>query len=208
MNMFILSLGILLPYIALFAILLIVERQCIKKRKKWEWVIPVLVTVLCIGMAVSGSKIRSCSSGITDVLVWDDSVHIGEVRLAADRDNNLKAIGKLVVGDNEKELDYINLEYRDGELVGSEKALKYKKPIDKAIGFVTKGYTGKSVSYDELEKAREEIRKPVESFSWKLFRKNLLMMFIVPVIFWLMPLLSAWMRKRRNQLNKSKLEDL
>lgn len=203
-----LSIGLLLPYLAVFVILFILERQFIKKRKKWEWLIPVLVTVLCLSFAVKGSNISSSSSGITDVLVWDEGTYIGEAQLAADRDNNLKAIGRLVIGENEKDLDYLDLEYKNGELIGSEEALKYKKSINKAIGFATKNYTGKSVSYDELEQARKEISKPVVKFSWKLFSKNLMILSFVPIIFWGMLLSSRWKRKRKNQLDKTRLEDL
>lgn len=207
--MFIFSTFILMfIFIGVAALTILAEWQIIKLQKKWKWVIPAAITILAIFSSIQFSWISHSSSGITSVSVMIEDDQFGEIQTAADHEKHMYAIGYLVIGETEKDLEYIALEYKEGELVGSKEALQYKKQIDNATRSLTKGFTGSTVSFEELRDEQDKIREPVKTFSFK----NYLIAFgfhaVCPLILWLMVLGDRLQRKKGNQLDKTRLEDL
>lgn len=194
--------------VGIAAAVIYAQWQLIKHKTKWKWVLPVVVTILAVLSTIQMSWMSHSSSGTTSVQVWDEGEYIGEVQTAIDRQKHIYAIGRLVIGDTEKDLEYVDLEYKDGELVGSEEALKYRKEIDEAIGFATKNFTGSTVSLEEVKKAQDKIKEPVKTFSFKNFIRVLAFYAICPLILWIMVLGNKLQSPKGKQLDKTRIEDL
>ena len=87
-----------------------------KTSEKVEWVIPAAITILAIFSSIQFSWISHSSSGIRSVSVMIEDDQFGEIQTAADHEKHMHAIGYLVNGETEKDLEYIALEYKEGEL--------------------------------------------------------------------------------------------
>ena len=195
-------------FIGVAALTILAEWQMIKLQKKWKWVIPAAITILAIFSSIQFSWISHSSSGIRSVSVMIEDVQFGEIQTAADHEKHMHAIGYLVNGETEKDLEYIALEYKEGELVGSEEAMQYKKQIDNAMRSFTKGFTGSTVSLEELRDEQDKISETVKTFSLKNYFIAFAFHAICPLVLWLMVLGDRLQRKNRNQLDKTRLEDL
>ena len=204
-----LSMTLLARFLTVAALALGVEWYLIRHGKKCRWILPVLITVAVIAYSAHGQWWTRSSSGIREILVWDNHEYVGILQTAIDDEKHMHAVGRLVMGEKEEDLDFIDLEFEDGRLVGSERALAYEEPIKEALGRSMKGFTGKSVSYEQLEKAQDVIAEPVkEAYNWTGFARSLIFHSVVPIIAWAMVFQDFLRKRKQKQLRKMRISDL
>lgn len=209
--MIVLSAIVILIFVSIPIISILAERAFIKNRSKWEKVFPVIVTLFCSWLVLSTAWGAYVSRGDIDtyVTISDEEDVLGSVKLLCDRESkHITVIGQMVMGFDE-DADYIELQFKNGMLTGSEEAMPYKTEIEKALDPYRKGFTGQSVTYGDFEKKREEqsdIRD--RKFSMENLLYGLKCYIYAPVAVWATYFVSRWRRKRRNQVEKMKLEDL
>ena len=191
-----------------FVILILLEKSFIKKRKKGELILPILVTILAaVFIGTSGvATISSTAVSWASISVDHGDQYLGEISAILNRDSKrLKAIGTFNRDDGD-EIEYIDLEIKDGKIVGTGQALPYKEALEESLKpFLNESFTGRSVDYDQLRIQANQIER---RFSLEAFAYAIVAYGILPVILWLMYGVSKWRRKRRNLLRQTKLEDL
>lgn len=191
-----------------FVILILLEKSFIKRRKKWELILPIFITILtAIFIGTSGvATISSSGTSWASISVGHGDQYLGEISAVLNRDSKqLKSIGTFNREDGD-EIEYIDLEIKDGKIVGTEQALPYKEALEESLKpHLKEHFTGKSVDYDELYMQANQIKR---RFSLEAFAYAIGVYGILPVTLWLMYGISKWRRKRKNLLRQTKLEDL
>lgn len=209
--MIVISAIAMLILVSIPVISILAEWSFIKNRSKWEKIFPVIVTLLCSLLILYTAWGTYVSRGDISVYVTigDEEDSLGSVELLHGRENNqITVIGQMICGEGEDN-EYVDLQFENGNLTGSEEALQYKEEIETALKPFRNEFTGQSVTYGEFEKKRDEqnnLRK-------RLFKADNLLYGLkhyvyAPVIVWTMYLVSRWRRRRCNQVEKMKLEDL
>lgn len=209
--MIVISAIAMLILVSIPVISILAEWSFIKNRSKWEKIFPVIVTLLCSLLILYTAWGTYVSRGDISVYVTigDEEDSLGSVELLHGRENNqMTVIGQMICGEGE-DTEYVDLQFENGNLTGSEEALQYKEEIETALKPFRNEFTGQSVTYGEFEKKRDEqnnLRK-------RLFKAGNLLYGLkhyvyAPVIVWTMYLVSRWRRRRCNQAEKMKLEDL
>jgi len=181
----------------------------IKHDKRGKWAAAVIITAAVVAVSAHGQWHYFSSGGECDILAYDNHQCVGELQTVIDNDNRLRAVGRLVLGETEDELDYIELEFEDGKLVGPKEALQYTKPIKEALGRSAKGFTGSSVSYKELRKIHNQVAEPVRGdYNWYGFFRELLFNSVIPIAAWIMVLNDFFKKRKQKQLRKTQIMDL
>lgn len=207
--MIVISAIAILILISIPVISILAERSFIRNRSKWEKIFPVAATLVCALLVLSTAWGTTVSRGDIDinVTIGDEENPLGSVGLLHDKKTRqITTIGQMICGEGEN-AEYVDLQFENGILTGSEDALRYKTEIEGALKPFRKGFTGQSVTFGEYEKEREaQSRK-------RIFRADGLLHGLrcyvyAPVAVWAMYLVSRWRRRRRNQVEKMKLEDL
>lgn len=196
-------------YAIILAAVFIAELQLTKKRKRGTWILPVIMTVIAIFVSAQFSWSGYSRGSLNSVSIDGPNGMVGELQTAIDdKEKQMLAVGRLVFGDTEDHVKYIDLEFKEGKLIGSKEGLPYKAAVEKAVHFAASGFTGKTVSYDELEKVRKQISAPVETFSWKLFIRNIIIYAVFPIILWMMYFFGRRQMRKEMQIEKTQLNDL
>lgn len=201
------SLAAVLFLAALAAIAVLVELHFIRKRKKGEWIFPVVVTALAIAMIIPNAKMTSTQGGGRGSYCIGDNDHPAEVSMVLDADHKMAAVGYLMVGEGEN-AQYLPLEFKEGKLIGKEEAMEYKQEIEGAMKSLLKGFTGKSLPADQLEEAADKAQVIEKHFSWTALFMMCILYAPAPILLWAVYLISRIRRHRRNRLEKLKLQDL
>lgn len=207
--MFLFCLTLMADFAAGAAVVLGLQWYLIKHEKKARWILPVLLTIFTIISSAHGQWWYHGSSGIREILVWDDNNYVGILQTAIDDERQIHAVGRLIIGETEEELDYVDLDFKNGRLVGTEEALQYGGPIMEALGRAAKGFTGSSVSYEELTAEQDKIGEPVRGdYNWQRFIQQLIATSIIPVIAWIMVCRDFRKKSRQKQLHRIEITDL
>lgn len=193
---------------SIIAAIFMLQRYFVKGNRKWAWILAAVVTVLAMFSTYQSSWMYHSGGNQRDALVWQEGTYIGELQMVIDQDRHLLAVGRLVIGKTEKELEYMDLEFKDGKLTGSQEALQYKDAIEKAIGKPRKGFTGSTVSYDELNKIYDKLNEPTRIFTWRSLIQAAIFNGIFPLILWVMAIAGYRRRKSEEQLKKISVKDL
>ena len=202
----IITLVIFFVFIAIAAVLVLLEKKFIQQRKKGEWILPVIITVMAVGIMIfAGNGLRTNSNIAHYVMIWNDKDTVGDLAIIKDREKHVLGVGFLKLDTGK---GYIEVEFQDGELIGSKDALPYKKAIMKSAGDLVKGFTGSSLDYEDVEELTQKTEKLPLNFKdgWTWY--GIMWRSLLPVVLWSMLLVSSWRRKKRKQLDKTKLEDL
>ena len=208
-DMFLFCLMMLTEFVTIAAVTLGLLRYLIKHEKRGKWAVTVVITIAVVAISAHGQWWYQSGGGIGDILVWDNHEYVGVLQTAVDHDDHLRAVGRLVIGETEEDLDYIDLKFEDGKLIGPKEALPYAGPVKEALGRFAKGFTGSSVSYKELEEIQAQIAEPVRGdYNWQGFVRNLLFCSVVPVVAWIMVLKDFFRKRKQKQLRKTQIMDL
>lgn len=208
-DLFLYCLMMLTKFVTVAAIVLALQWYLVKHEKRGRWILPVLITIFAVIFSAHGQWWYHSSSGISEILVWDDHEYVGVLQTAIDEDRHMRAVGRLVIGETEEELDYIDLEFDSGKMIGTKKALKYEAPIMEALGRSAKDFTGSSVSYKELEREQEHIAEPVRGeYNWQGFAQKLIFTSVVPIVAWIMVCRDFRKKRKQKQLRKMQITDL
>lgn len=208
-DMFIFCLTVLARFVTIAAAALGFLWYLIKHDKRGKWAVAVIITVAVVFVSARGQWWYHSSGGVSEILVWDNHEYVGVLQTAIDDKDHMRAVGRLALGETEEDLDYIDLAFEDGKLVGTEEALQYTKPIKEALGRSLKGFSGSSVSYKKLQKVLDEIAEPVRGdYNWQGFLKELLFCSVVPIIAWIMVLKDFFKIRKQKQLRKTQIMDL
>lgn len=208
-DMFLFCLMMLTEFVTIAAVTLGLLRYLIKQEKRGKWAVTVVITIAVVAISAHGQWWYQSGGEIGDILVWDNHEYVGVLQTAVDHDDRLRAVGRLVIGETEEDLDYIDLKFEDGKLIGPKEALPYAGPVKEALGRFAKGFTGSSVSYKELEEIQAQIAEPVRGdYNWQGFVRNLLFCSVVPVVAWIMVLKDFFRKRKQKQLRKTQIMDL
>lgn len=209
--MIVLSAIAMLMVVSIPVISILAEWSFIKNRSKWEKIFPIIVTLFCSLLILYTAWGTYVSRGDISayVTIRDEEDPLGSVELLHDRENNqITVIGQMICGEGEN-TEYVDLQFKNGILTGSEEALQYKAEIEGALKSFRKRFTGQSVTFGEFEKERKaqnEVRKRIFTVDGLLY--GLKCYVYAPVAVWTMYLVGRWKRGRCNQVEKMKLEDL
>ncbi|MGN0659367.1 MAG: hypothetical protein ACI4LA_07140 [Emergencia sp.] len=203
---------VLLIFISVTVLLILAEAESIKRRKKWEWILPLIVTAAALILIVPNAQETSSGPWGTSLNVQISESRSGELNMVwkdrgEGRGNEVLAVGFLEVGKGENR-QYLDVELRNGKLIGGKEALKYKEAVEESVSWIDGDYTGKTVSYEELQQAAAEASKPQSEFTWHAFGILCLYFAPAPLILWSMYLISCQRRKRRQRVTRTRLEDL
>lgn len=198
--------GYILFIVGIAAVLVLAEVHFVKRRKKAEWICPLVVTVLALVLIISNAKITSTSSGGVGTGYFDTEEEL-EIHYVTDRDGKIAGIGYLMKGEGENR-EYLPLTFAEGELTGGRAAVEYKDAIERQMGSRLEGFTGDSLPADKLDDILEETRVEINTFSWQMLAFQCLGFLPGPVLMWIIYLGSRLRRSRRNRMEKVKLQDL
>lgn len=204
MNM-ILFLSIFLIISIVIGVILIAIESVFIKNNKVTWLLPLIATCIAVVLIISSGSIVEYSGGIHAIGGANDT----SFRYIKDNDGKTVAIGQLIVR-HEDEDTYLDLEFKDGSLVGCDEALQYKDFLEKDLRRVTKDFSGKSVSYEELlriEKSRANDNTN-NNFDSGTALRSTPMYCIVPIILWAMFAIDLRKRKKIREANKMRINDL
>ncbi len=204
---YLLNIESVIIYIGIIGLFGVLELFFIKERKYAEKIFPVFLLIVAIVLTVN-LKTESYNA-MKRVDVIHDQKIIGEQLVLLDNDNRLEALGKFITNEDDYS-KYIDVKIIDGDLTINEKVSKYRDAIIKSMKahkIKYDSFTGKSLSYNELEKM-SMCENENESF---LNKSRILL----GVLISLPGLLTSGMyiyfyfrRKRKNMLKRIKLEDL
>ncbi len=208
-DMFIFCLTILARFVTIAAAALGFLWYLIKHDKRGKWAVAVIITAAVVFTSAHGQWWYHSGGGMNNILVWDNHEYVGVLQTAIDDNDHLCAVGRLALGETEEDLDYLDLQFEDGKLVGTKEALQYAEPIKEALGRSAKGFSGSSVSYEALREVHKQITEPVRGdYNWQGFLKELLFCSVVPIIAWSMVLKDFFKKRKQKQLRKTQIMDL
>lgn len=198
--------------IGIIGIFILLEAIFIKKRKKAEWIFPVIILIItmvfCIRMSILTSSKATPNLGTFPLNGGSPQAEI-TVLVSAQPGREVIAVGQIFVGDV-LHREYINVDIRDDKVVGTEKALPYKDELEDWLKDIDGSFTGTSLKYSELQYLNDEMNMQMREtkFEFFAFKFNLVRYLLPVMILPLMYLISRYRRKKKNLLNQTKLEDL
>ena len=172
--------------------------------------IAVTVTVFAVTMHEHVWSSRGSSGGITSSEIYAESDTVGNITYVTDgvlKSKSILAIGYAQIGD-----EYFMVHIDHGNVTAEGRAAKYEKNIARAISENSKnlsGFTGSSLSYDELQKAGNSKDLTVY-YGIRPFQLIFAILLIGGPLFLTAADHMAGFRKRRRRRNmmKMKLDDI
>lgn len=192
--------------VGIAAILVLAEVHFVKRRKKAEWICPLIAAVLALVLIISNAKVTSHSSGGVGMAYLDGEEEM-EIQYVMDGDGRIAGISYLMKGEGENR-EYLPLTFEDGKLTGGREAMQYRDTVERDLGSKIKGFTGASLPADELNDKQDDFIVETKTFSWQMAAFQCLGFLPGPVLMWIIYLASRLRRSRRNRMEKLKLQDL
>lgn len=192
--------------------LLFAQRQLIRRHSRGRFILPVVVTAVSIALLLANSFASSDSFAASIrsyYFSFDDTAH-GEMEVYYDHNTKaVKGIGQLIVNPGEH-AQYIDLIFRDGELIAPEKIEPYRAELEEALGSDLGDFTGSSLLLGELQGRYEADRLAAKERGFHADAALTALPFfcILPVALWCMYFIDLHRREVAKQLTKLKLEDL
>lgn len=207
----ILNLSFEAMHIAIVGIFILLEVVFIKKRKKAEWIFPLVILTITLAFCIHMS-IATSSRNAPNLVTYPLDEHSSQAKvtiLVSAKSEEVLAVGQITAGDV-LHREYINLDIHDNKVVGTKKALPYKKGVENQLRDMKVRFTGTSLKCQEIEDIYHEmyIQMSETKFSFLYFIFNLIRYMLPVMILPLMYLISRYRRKKKNTLKKIKLEDL
>lgn len=207
----ILNLSFEAMHIAIVGIFILLEVVFIKKRKKAEWIFPLVILTITLTFCIHMS-IATSSRNAPNLVTYPLDEHSSQAKvtiLVSAKSEEVLAVGQITAGDV-LHREYINLDIHDNKVVGTKKALPYKKGVENQLRDMKVRFTGTSLKCQEIEDIYHEmyIQMSETKFSFLYFIFNLIRYMLPVMILPLMYLISRYRRKKKNTLKKIKLEDL
>ncbi len=199
-------------HIGIIGIFILLEAIFIIKRKKAEWIFPVIILIItmafCIRMSFLTTSKNAPNLGTFPLNEGSPRAEI-TVLVSAQPRREVIAVGQIFVGDA-LHREYINVDIRKDKVVGTEKALPYKAELEDWLEDKDGSYSGTSLKYLELRDLHDEMnmRMSETKFAFFALKFNLVRYLLPVLILPLMYLISRFRRKKKNSLNQTKLEDL
>lgn len=201
----------ILFYVGMIGVVIVLERYFIQRRSKGEKILPAICVILAVALSISSFHQKSMGGGsFGEQQIMVNNQTVGVVQVVTDDNYNLIGIGKYITNEGASS-QYIDLTIDEkGKVIASSQSLPaaVKSDMEENFSFYKSVKAGSSQPYTDLTELDAKVNKLERSLSWVTFVYGFMWYGIPACLILGMYLLSAIRRKRRNDFDKARLEDL